>query len=116
MMNEVHNGEQVTKREEIGYLKSKMNLMEGVLRLTPTRLILEAHKMGVGGFGILGSIMKRKVEQKVFGFDIALSEIKEITRGKHGVQKNVLEITVATDEMYRILVKDYADWESALKN
>lgn len=114
-MNEQLQSEGIIKEEKIGYLKSKMNLMQGNLYLTPKRLVLDAHKTGVGGFGLLGAILKKKVEEKSFGFNLELSEIKDIAQGKHGVQKNVLEITDSQDETYRIVVKDYQEWYDQLK-
>jgi hypothetical protein len=108
--------EGIIKEEKIGYLKSKVNLLQGNLYLTPKRIVLDAHKTGVGGFGLLGAILKKKVEEKSFGFNLELGEIKHIAQGKHGVQKNVLEITGSNDETYRIIVKDYQEWEDQLKS
>ena len=107
--------EEILKKEKIGYLQSKFNLMQGTLYLTPTKLILDAHKTGVSGLGILGAILKRKVEKKKFGFSLHFKEIKSVSQGKHGLQKNVLEITDEFQERYNIIVKDYADWENEIK-
>jgi len=106
---------EIIKQERIGYLKSKLNLMQGELILTPHELILKAHKTGVGGFGILGAILKHQVEKKDQGVTIPLNEIKAITQGKHGVQKNILEVTDSKDQQYRIMVKSYTDWEKEIK-
>lgn len=107
--------EKIIKQEKVGYLKSKMMLMQGVLTLTETHLKLEAHKTGVSGFGILGAIIKRKVESEVFGFNVPLSDVTSISQGKHGVNKNVLEITLIDQIEYRILVDDYTKWSLLLK-
>lgn len=106
--------EEITKKEQIGYLKSKLNMLQGNLYLTPSRLVLDAHKTGVGGFGLLGATLKHKVEKKGYGFNLELNQIKSISQGKHGVQKNVLEITDSSDNIYRIIVKDYNEWENEL--
>lgn len=106
--------EGITKQEQIGYLKSKLNMLQGNLYLTPSRLVLDAHKTGVGGFGLLGAILKHKVEKKGYGFNLELNQIKSISQGKHGVQKNVLEITDSSNNIYRIIVKDYDEWENEL--
>ena len=113
-MTEELKQEGITKQEDIGYLKSKINMLQGTLYLTPKRLVLDAHKTGVGGFGLLGAILKRKVEEQSFGFNLELKDIKSITQGKHGVQTNVLEITDLDNNQYRILVKDYNEWNIAL--
>lgn len=103
-------GEKIIKEERIGYLKSKMMMMQGVLQLSEGRIKLEAHKTGVAGFGIIGSIIKRKVESEIFGFNVPLSDITSVTQGKHGVNKNVLVIQLIDKIEYRILVKDYTEW------
>lgn len=104
----------IIKEEKIGYLKTKVMLMQGTLQLWDNRLKLEAHKTGISGFGILGSILKRKVESKIVGFDISLSEITSITQGKHGANKNVLVIEINKQEEYKVLVKDYYEWAQLL--
>ncbi|MBC2845426.1 GRAM domain-containing protein [Winogradskyella flava] len=113
-MDERLAGEEILKKEKIGYLKSKLNLLRGTLYLTPNRLILNAHKTGVSGFGILGIFLKRQVEKKNFGFNLEFNDIRKISQGKHGVQKNILEITTKQNEIFRIIVKKYEDWESDL--
>ena len=102
--------EKIIKEERVGYLKSKMMLMQGVLQLSEGRIKLEAHKTGVSGFGILGAIIKRKVESQEFGFNVPLSDITAVTQGKHGVNKNVLVIQLIEKIEYRILVNDYTEW------
>lgn len=104
----------IIKEERIGYLKTKLMFMQGVLTLTETHLKLEAHKTGVSGLGILGAIIKNKVESKIFGFNTPLLEIKSVTQGKHGVNKNVLVIKLNNEEEYRIIVKDYTEWSLLL--
>ena len=104
----------IIKIEDVGYLKSKMMLMPGVLTMTETHLILDAHKTGVSGFGILGAILKRKVESKPFGFKVLFSDITSVSQGKHGVNKNVLVIELIEHIEYRVLVKEYSKWSLLL--
>lgn len=115
-MNETLTKEGILKQEKIGYLKSKLNLQQGMLYLTPNRLVLEAHATGVSGFGLIGALLKRKVESKINGFDLTWSQIKGISRGNHGANKNVLEVTAASGETYRILVGELDAWEAEIKN
>jgi len=100
----------IVKVEKVGYLKSRMMLIQGDLQLTEARIKLEAHKTGVSGFGLLGTILKRKVESEVFGFNVPLTDITSVTQGKHGVNKNVLVIELIGKIEYRLLVKDYTEW------
>lgn len=43
-----------------------------------------------------------------------MNEIKTIAKGKHGFQDNVLELTNIHDETYRILVKNFDEWNTAI--
>ncbi len=103
------------KTENVMYLKSSMMGMPGKLTLTNGILELEAHKQGVAGLGILGAILKRKVEAPNHGFKWELKDIAEITQGKHGVQKNVLEVKNAQGEQFRILVKNFEEWKTLIE-
>lgn len=106
----------VVKQEKVGYLKSSLNLQQGTLMMTPQKITLEAHKTGVGGFGILGAILKSKVEKVKTIFDLNYADIHTVAQGKHGVEKNVLEITDKQNVTHRIIVKNYQEWESAIKS
>ncbi len=106
--------EGILKEEKVGYLKSSLNLMQGTLYETPKRLVLTAHKTGVGGMGILGALLKKKVKKNNDVFNLEFKDIKEIRQGKHGVQKNVLEITDNQNNTYRITVKNYPECENEL--
>jgi hypothetical protein len=103
------------KTESVMYLKSSMMGMPGKLSLSNGILELEAHKQGVSGFGILGALLKRKVEAPNHGFKWEIADITEITQGKHGVQKNVLEVKNAQGEQFRILVKNFEEWKALIE-
>lgn len=103
------------KTENVTYLKSSVMAMPGKLSLKNDTLELEAHKQGVGGMGLLGSLLKRKVESVNHGFKWPVSEITEITQGKHGVQKNVLEVSNSKGEKFRMIVGDFEAWKSLLE-
>jgi|GEM_PF-1025437 len=103
----------VLKKEDVGYLKSALNLQQGTLVLSPSHLTLTAHKTSVGG-GILGALLKKSVEKDNTIFDLNLNDIHAIKQGKHGVQTNVLEIN-GGNTTHRIIVKNYQEWEDAIK-
>ncbi|MCD6068139.1 MAG: hypothetical protein K0S33_2965 [Bacteroidetes bacterium] len=104
----------VLKQEHVGYLKSKLNLMNGILSLTKTQLVLEAYQRSVEDGGLFRALFKKKNDMDTEGFAFDLHTIKT-SRGKHGFNKNVLEVTDANGISWRILVKDYTEWESLLK-
>ena len=107
--------DEILKKESVGYLKSKLNLQQGTLSMTASKITLEAHKAGTGGFGLLGALLKSKVEKSNNIFELGFKDIQTVAQGKHGVSKNVLEITDKQNVTHRIMVKSYEEWEQALK-
>lgn len=101
------------KSEKVSYLKTKLQLLNGELFLTEDRLILVSNKTTIAS-GFIGRWIKRKIESKKYGFDLKLSDITGVNQGKHGIQKNVLEITDKTGNTYRIIVKKYDLWELSI--
>lgn len=112
-MKEQLQAEGIIKEEKVGYLKTKINLMQGTLYLTHKRVVLDAHKTGVGGMGLLGAFLKKKVEEKSFGFNLEFNQLGKIEQGTHG-RNPVLEITDNNNNTYRIMVKDFSEWENAI--
>ena len=108
--------ENVIKKEDVGYLKSALNLQQGTLVMTDKKISLEAHKTAAAGMGLLGSLFKSKIEKPNTIFDLEFSGIHSVAQGKHGAQKNVLEITDKQNNTHRIIVKNYQEWEEAIKS
>ncbi|HYG52698.1 MAG TPA: hypothetical protein VD905_17430 [Flavobacteriales bacterium] len=113
-MSGVIDQNDILKEENVGYLKSKMNLLQGKLSITANHLVLTAHKTTVNLFGVIGALLKSRVEKEFQVFKLSLKDIQKIENGKHGMNKGVLEITDNKNQTYRILVKNYADWENTI--
>lgn len=105
---------QAIKKEDVGYLKSALNLQQGTLTLTADKLTLTAHKTTVG-MGLLGGLLKKQVEKDNTIFNLGHGEILAVNRGKHGVQTNVLEIIDNKNNTHRMIVKNYHEWADAIK-
>jgi hypothetical protein len=105
----------IIKKESVGYLKSSLNLQQGTLVMTSSKISLEAHKAGVGGFGLLGALLKSKIEKSNVIFDLEFKDVQTVAQGKQGINKNVLEITDRQNVTHRITVKNYPEWEAAIK-
>lgn len=103
------------KTESILYLKSAVMAMPGQLSLNGKILELDAHKQGVGGFGLLGALLKRKVESTNHGFSWSVEDIASVTQGKHGVQKNILEVNHHDGRQFRIQVSNFEEWKNAIE-
>jgi hypothetical protein len=104
------------KKESVLYLKSAVMAMPGKLSLNGKILELDAHKQGVGGLGLLGALLKRKVESTNHGFSWSIDEIASINQGKHGVQKNVLEVNHQDGRQFRIQVSNFEEWKNAIES
>jgi hypothetical protein len=102
------------RTESVLYLKSAVMAMPGKLSLNGKTLELEAHKQGVGGLGLLGAILKRKVESTNHGFSWSVEDITTITQGKHGAQKNILEVNHKDGQQFRIQVSNFEEWKNAI--
>ena len=107
--------EGIIKEEKIGYLKSKFSMRPGTLVLTPKRIVMESQPPTFYSGGLLGILIQKMLQKKSVTADIPLSNIQTLTQGKHGLAKNILEITDKQNNQYRILVKNYGDWENAIK-
>ncbi len=114
-MDTNNQAQEILKKESVGYLKSKINLQQGSLIMTPDKIKLEAHKTGVGGGGLFGALLKSKVEKSNNIFELGYKDIQSVAQGKHGVSKNVLEITDKQNVTHRMIVKNFEEWETALK-
>ena len=93
-------------------IKSKLYVQNGHGILTNQRFIYSKHSLAkIATMGILVNLTKGDYE-----FDIPISGIKEITRGKHGFSKNVLVVTKKDGEAYKFAVTKYIEWEIAFNN
>ena len=110
--------EGISKQEKVTFFKSKINALEGQIYLTPTRLVVmsvSANKVRLGG--LVGAIIEltKKKTYPVLQLNIELDKIKDLNKGKFGLNRNILEITNQEDEVIKVGVKNYEEWESLLK-
>ena len=104
------------KSEDVLYLKSSIMAMPGKLMINGNNIELIAHKQGVGGLGLLGAIFKQKVESVNCGFKCLINDVEEINQGKHGLQKNILELKLKNGNQFRIQVKNFEEWKKLIEN
>lgn len=102
----------VVKQEYVGYIKSRFQLWNGMLYLTSDRLIMEASPVAESETAL--ALFNRSKEKKEIKFDIARGDIQKIEKGRHGLNRNVLEITDLTGQVWKFIVKNYEEWESEL--
>lgn len=103
------------KEEMVGYLPKSYKLLEGKLTLFSTHIALDSNQYS-GGLSLLKAIFNRDTEKDNPSFTLQFSDIKAITQGKHGLQKNVLEIHDQNGKVYRLVVRSYAEWEDIIRH
>lgn len=54
--------------------------------------------------------------QEEYAFDILLSEIASLSRGRHGLSKSILVITTKNGQQYKFAVIKYREWEISFRN
>ena len=112
----------IHREDDLLYLPSKLAGYDATLIMTPTHLHLESDDSGVFRRGLIVMlamylpVIKKKLQITKVIFDLPFSEIQSISCGKQGFSSNVLEVTDRNGSTYRIVVKNYAVWETLLKN
>lgn len=93
-------------------IKSKIFVENGHGMLTNQRFIYSKHSFAkLAVMGVLANLTKGNYE-----FDIPISEINSVTRGKHGLSNSIIVIITKNKEEYKFAVTKYIDWEIAFKN
>ena len=93
-------------------VKGIFNVQNGRGMLTNQRFIYSRHKIGtILAIGAFANLTHGDYE-----FDIPVSEIKDVSRGKQGFSSNVLVIETKKGESYKFAVTKYLEWEIAFKN
>lgn len=93
-------------------IKSALYVQNGYGMLTNQRFIYSKHSFAkIAIMSVFVNLTKGDYE-----FDIPISEIREVIRGRQGLSKNVLVITTKSDESFKFAVTRYMEWEIAFKN
>ncbi len=113
MLNSKFTAPEIIKRDDNAfYIKAKLWALEALLILTPTHLYLEADDSGIMRRGTYQFLffLKDKLQKTKVIFNLELSQIKSIQQVKQGLNPNVLEVTTYKDEVFKVGVKDAAEW------
>lgn len=93
-------------------VKSTFNVQNGRGILTNQRFIYSRHKLSkIIAIGALVNLTQGDYE-----FEIPISDIKSVTRGKQGFSSNVLVIETKSGASYKFAVTKYIEWEIAFNN
>lgn len=115
MGKEAEEKNEIVKEESVGYLKTKVNLQQGVLFLTSDRISLKSRKSGSKNQTAPESQVKDKTQNEATVFDLDIDKIRSVNNGKQEMKNDVLEITDEHNVTHRILVKNSQEWLDAIK-
>lgn len=97
-----------------GLIKSKLNVKMGRAELTASSLDVYVTSPLFMMFGLIGALLGRKSKGKL-GLAIDLATVRGVARGKHGLNKKVLELTVEGGAVHRLMIDDFDRFSAALR-
>lgn len=94
------------------HIKGTFKVQNGRGILTNRRFIYSRHKLSkIIAIGALVNLTQGDYE-----FEIPVSEIASISRGKHGLSSNVLVVETNDGGSFKFAVTKYLEWEIAFNN
>ena len=108
----------IQKEDHVLFLKTKFTGYDATLILTASKLFLESENSGIFKRGIISFLpfLRRRLQKMEMVFNLDLNDIKSISQGKQGFNKNVLEITDKNNNTYRVVVKNFDEWAELVKS
>lgn len=97
-----------------GLFKSKLRMQLGRFELTADRIVYYQKSTLWLLFGALGMILSRYTAGKR-ALDVELSRIAATSRGKHGFNKNILDLTLTDGTTYRCSIDRYDEFTAQLQ-
>ncbi|MFS0781912.1 hypothetical protein [Bacillus sp. 1P06AnD] len=93
-------------------VKNPFYVQNGHGMLTNERFIYSKHSLAkTVAIGLFVNLTKGSYE-----FEIPISEIDSVTRGRQGLSNSVIVINTKKGESYKFAVTKYMEWEIAFKN
>lgn len=115
MGKEAVEKKEIVKEESVGYLKTKVNLQQGILFLTSDRISLKSRKSAAKNQKEPESKIKNETKKEATVFDLDIDKIQSVHNGEREMKNDVLEITDEHNVTHRILVKNSQEWLDAIK-
>lgn len=108
------------KEEKVLYLKSPLNGREAELVMTDKGITLKCEDSGILRRGFVLQLRPffpsvNKYLKMVTVFSLPYAAIASAKQGKHGLQKNLLEISDKDGNTYKIVVNKLQEWLDALQ-
>jgi hypothetical protein len=96
-------------------IKGKLNVQLGRYELTANRLTFFGKSRAYMMFGLLGALLALLAKGKR-ALDLELSQITAIARGKYGLNKKILDVTMADGTVHRLGLDKFDDLSAQLRD
>lgn len=101
-------------RSHGGLIAGKLNVRLGKVELTASELQVRTISRAYQMFGLIGMLLGRRAKGTL-ALTIALGRVRTVSRGKYGLNKKILDITVDDGQTHRIIVDDFDRFGDALR-
>ncbi len=97
-----------------GLIAGKLNVRLGRVELTHHELRVLTPNRFFMMFGLIGMLLARRAKGKL-ALTVELSHVRTVARGKYGMNKKILDLTLADGATHRIMVDDFDRFGAALR-
>lgn len=97
-----------------GRFKGKLRMFFGRFELTGRELVFYQRSIWFQMFGLIGALLGRKSAGKRT-IALELGQVRSLARGKFGLNKKILDVTMADGSAHRFAFDDYDDFTSHLR-
>lgn len=98
-----------------GLIKGKMNVVFGRVELTARAVVFHQRSRLWMMFGLLGALLSMRSRGKR-ALELELTAISQLARGKYGLNKKILDVTMADGSTHRLMVDKYDDFTAQLRD
>ncbi len=97
-----------------GHFKGKLRMYGGRFELTARQLIFYQRSYWFQMFGLIGALLGMKSKGKR-ALEIELRQIRGLARGKFGLNKKILDVTLADGSEVRLSIAKYDELTARLR-
>ncbi|MEZ4404495.1 MAG: hypothetical protein R3B06_31030 [Kofleriaceae bacterium] len=97
-----------------GLIAGKLNVRFGKVDLTASELQVRVVSPIYRMFGLIGMLLGRRAKGKL-ALTVPLGRVRSVTRGKYGLNKKILDVTVDDGQCHRLMVDDFDRFTTALR-
>ena len=90
-----------------GILRGKLRMHYARFELASDQLVVYQHSRWLMGMGLIGFLLARKLQGKRI-IEIGFDDIESIGRGRFGLNKKILEVTLKDGTLHRFSMDDDA--------